>query len=89
MCGQRICRGDGAFVTIRPLPAWHGKDGTAPGNAPAANELPESGLCASVRRRNHDAAAGTVSISVAETGEAGLGAVVTGLGLESPASETE
>ena len=42
-----------------------------------------------MRRRSHDATAGTVNANVTQTGEAGLGAVVTGLDPESPAPETE
>ena len=40
-----------------------------------------------MRGRNHEPAAGRVSAGVTETGEAGLGAVVTGLDLERPTTE--
>ena len=40
-----------------------------------------------MRRKNHEPNAGAVSIGVTDPGKAGLGAVVTGLDLESPALE--
>ena len=53
--------------------------------ARSCRHLPDSRRYASVKRRDHGPTAGAVGIGITETGRAGLGAVVTGLGLESPA----
>ena len=42
-----------------------------------------------MRRKNHEPNAGAVRIGVTDPGKAGLGAVVTGLDLESPALEAQ
>ena len=55
--------------------------------ARSCRHLPDSRQYASVKRRNHEPTAGAVGIGITEAGRAGLGAVVTGLGLESPAPE--
>ena len=55
--------------------------------ARSCRHLPDSRQYASVKRRDHGPTAGAVGIGVTEAGRAGLGAVVTGLDLESPAPE--
>ena len=57
--------------------------------ARSCRHLPDSRRYASVKQRVHGPTARAVGIGITETGRAGLGAVVTGLDLESPAPEAQ
>ena len=92
-CGSRVVFN--CCSILMSMPVAQGQEGrphrgmperqTNREGARSCRHLPDSRQYASVKRRDHGPTAGAVGIGITETGRAGLGAVVTGLGLESPA----